>query len=1018
MLHRRRLPCMPVARPLLKLTSMLPRALVFLPAPRRRPAVRAAALSSVLLALAACGPDSPQDPPDAGVQPDAQVPLPPPPPPPPPPLYQTSLAPVYQLTPASELVAFEIHGRALTAGDFQAAGVTVSVEDKLDEIGARVGAERGVAPLELFPDAEQRARAADIPFRGNPSDIALLSTDGTRKAYVPLGGDVMAPGNEVAAIDLVAGTSKRIEVGIRPQQVAVHPESGLVFVCNEYSPYVSIIDSRTDALFQRAGSELQILTVPSCSDLLLVERDPDAGEPDALFLYVANEQRASVLAYSIDILRDIQDNPTDIIVHAPTDAYWGAPLAEITGVGPNPARLSLDESRSRIFVANQRGGEVAIVSVAENRVIARAELGAPSLDVVQVGARLYVPTTTPHRGLLQQGAPVSDAVLAAPIAREGVDGQSREIHPGARFDGTASYDVEDLRSGVFALDVDDLGVESYVTDDNDADAAFTSAQKQLAGALPWSIARNAQGTRIYVPLLGSDMVQELDVTDGAVSLRASGRRFATRELPSAVAVDQAANQLLVTSLGGEVLEIFALDSGVRLSEIDLGYAEPRYPATTIEAGEYLFATARWSNDGRKSCAGCHTQRLSSDGLGFAVGTAAPTVLRRVAPMHDLIATAPYLSNGGAPAGSQAVTAIAAQARTSCELVLHGLVEGPHAAPATRVGDPANFTRDAGDAGCRPDVASLDPATGLPGNFTAGSTFDDIAAIIASQEQTAAAAMTGAVRVQLTRAGLFHDDPAADRQDLERAIGFYLVAELRLPPNALAQQRALGALDVATAQKLQHGEEIFRNVAGCASCHDPDATRHPFTDNRNYGRGADWLQAFVNTYDQDARLLALLPGGLPAPVVRAADVASAGAEPTVFQPVIDAMVPTCFSPALCLRFDDPLAVRGSDPAEEARRLRRLVMLQLAGAGFLAGAVVDQPAVNNPSLRGVWLQRSLLHHGLARSIEEAILPPGHAALRPDQHGRAVDDQGNFDVHGSVRALAADDIEALVLYVQSIE
>jgi DNA-binding beta-propeller fold protein YncE/cytochrome c553 len=1006
----------------------------------------AAALTISLLALAACDPQPPGGPdhgdpvpPDAGpVLPpclqaspaSATAPLLPCLPPPCPPEFQASattplvpclptpsvrvdLTPVYQLTPAPQLPQFEIHGQAMTAADFQAQNVGVSVQEKLDEIGTQIGLEYGVGALELFPDAEQRTRAASIPFRGNPSDVALLTVDGARKAYVPLGGDVMTPGNEVAVVDLASGAVARIRVGIRPQQILAHPESGLVFVCHQYANYISIIDGRSDTLLENAGVPVEIATDFYCADLAIAERNPSFGEDDELYLYVANEYRASVLKYAIDIVRDINDDVANVAVLPPRAEYPRVPELEIVGVGRNPHRLHLDQAKTRLYVANHRGGELAAIDLATNQVLQRVALGAPAIDVIEVGARLLVPTTTPHRGLLLAGAPADSAVLAGPIALTGVDSQSHEVHPGARFDGTASYDVEDLRSGIFELATADLaGAVEYITDDNDADDAFTAEQKQLEGALPWSIARNADGTRVYVPLHGSDLVQELDVIDAAVGLRASGRAFATRELPAAVAVDQAANQLVVASAGGDVLEIFDLASGVRLSEIDLGYAEPRYPATTIEAGEYLFATARWSNDGRKSCAGCHTQELSSDGLGFAVGTAAPTTLRPVKHMHDLIATGPYLWNGGAPGGSLGAMAIAAQTRTNCELVLYGLVEGAHTAPAARAGDAANVTRDVtGDAQCRP-APDLDPATGLPANF------GDIQAVIEAQQQTAAAAMATAVRAQLTSAGLFHGDPALDRQEIERAIGFYTVAELRLPPNTLAQQRKLAILDFDTENKLAQGENLFRNAAGCAACHDPDAPDHPFTDSRVYGRGVDWLGAFVTTYESDPRLLDLLPDGLPAPVLAAAGIQGGTREPAIFQPVLDGLIPACFSAQQCLRLDDPLAVRGSDAAEEARRLRRLIVLFLAGAGFFPGSIVDQPMVNTPSLRGAWQQRSLLHHGLARTIEEAILPPGHAALRSNEHGHAVDAQGNFDVHGSVRDLSAAQIEALGLYVRSIE
>jgi DNA-binding beta-propeller fold protein YncE len=1030
------------------------RLLTFPPAPRRRVraatrAVIVATLASALLALAACDPESPgdpdpEDPVDAGV-PDGYWPPPCflqspdtpsswfscPPIGDPTPYRRFSLKPAYQTTPEAELDQFQIHGRALAASDFQTATVETSVEEKLDQLDLQLSEERGVASVDILPDgpgAEQRTRAAGIPFRGNPTDVALLTVDGKRKAYVPLGGDPMTPGNQVAIVNLDSGEVTHVPVGVHPQQVYAHAPSGLVFVCNQYSSYVSIIDSRTDALVQDGGIPVEVAARGFCNDLVVVQRDPVSGHPDEVSLYLASEYRSSVLQYDLDIVRNASNEIETVDVLWPTGDDTALPVLEFSGLGASPSRLYADENQTRLYVASHRGGELAVIDLVGESV-ERVSLGAPAIDVVHVDGRLFVPTTTPHRGLLKEGAPTAGDVQAAPIVVTGVDGQPSEIHPGARFDGTASYDVEDLRSGIFQLSVDlggpggpGIGAEIlYVTDDNDADDAFSAEQKQLAGALPWSIARNAGGSRVYVPLLGTDLVQELDVTGdspaGAPALRASGRTFVTRELPSAVAVDDAANQLVVASFGGDVLEVFDLASGDIVSEIDLGYASPRYPATVIEAGEYLFATAKWSNDGRKSCAGCHSQGLSSDGLGFAIGTAAPTTLRQVRPMHNLFATGPYLWSGGAPGGNLGAMAFAAQVRTNCEITLYGMVEGPHADPAQRAGDPSNFTASAvGDARCRPDTGSIDPDTGLPGNL-AGGTFSDIQAEIQAQEQLAAQAMTEAVRVQLTSAGIVQDGSPLLRQDLERALGFYLVSELSLPANPLAQQLELELLDSYTRDRIEKGGEVF-NQAGCASCHDPAAQGHPFTDNRNAGRGSDWARDFVTAYATDAAFLEILPGGIPAPLAVAADVPFLLTEPTAFQPVLDGLVPACFSAALCLRLDDPLAVRGSDAAEEARRLRRLATFYLAGPGFLPGAVVGQPMVNTPSLRGLWRQRSFLHHGLARSIPEAIMPPGHPALRVGETGHAASVDGTFDVHGSTSELTSDELDAVWLYLLTIE
>jgi hypothetical protein len=165
------------------------------------------------------------------------------PPPLPPEYRRTSMAPLYQLTPQSELGRFDIFGVRMAAADFQVPFTIISVEQKLSELEAQIGFERGGGPVDLFIDEENRTRASSIPFRGNPSDVKLMELDGVPKAFVPLGGGISDPGNEVAIVDLDNGNIQRVRVGIHPQRVFAHQASGLVFVCNQYSNYVSIINA-------------------------------------------------------------------------------------------------------------------------------------------------------------------------------------------------------------------------------------------------------------------------------------------------------------------------------------------------------------------------------------------------------------------------------------------------------------------------------------------------------------------------------------------------------------------------------------------------------------------------------------------------------------------------------------------------------------------------------------------------------------------------------------------------------
>jgi DNA-binding beta-propeller fold protein YncE len=959
---------------------------------------------AVLLTLPACvgkvgsfggGDDDPNDP-------GTPDPPPPDPPLPTPSIYvRGSLTPLFELTPRVEYGRLEHNGINLADSDFSAgANVLTSAAQKLDEIGAQIAAERSQPlPVALIRNQEDRQRAQQIPFRGNPSDAKIVRVGGRTKLYVPLGGDISTPGNEVAVVDLDAGLAiTRIKVGVRPQRLAVHP-SGLVFVCNQYSNYISIIDPRTDQLLRDADGPVEIATEYYCSDLAFVPRSRVAPDEDVQDLYVANPWRASVLRYGLQVDRDaLADRPVGVRVIEPqAPSPVNQPAAEITGAGSNPFRLALSEDQRNLYVANNRGGELARISIQDGLVAARIALNAPAIDVVNIGDSVLVPTTMPDRGLLAADeAEVSPQVSASPAIVTGLDQQPHEAHPGALFDGTKSYNFEDIRNGLFEIDFQlQPGVRpTYFTDDISAEPNFVAAQKVLAGAVPQSIARTVAGDRIFVAFGGSDLVQELRMQGGNFEVTDNGGGvFRTAERPFAIAVNEVDNQLVVASWGGEVIETFDLTTRQRLRTIDLGYAQPSYPATNIERGEYLFYNADWSNNGRKSCAGCHVDELLADGIGFANGATAPTAYHQVRPNYNLMTTDSYFWNGAFANGSYASLATAAQTRTNCELVLFGFIEGPASNPNTRVGDPANRVTDGRDDECRPQSAG-------PGRLP--SNFDAALQIVAAQKVVAN-------QVILAETGLQRDDVA-------RLVDFYSVAELRLPPNPLKYLADNQQLGTEVQAQLEQGKQLFTE-AGCANCHDPGNLRAPFTDGLEHGSGADWRELFVNTYLTDARLEPF--GGVPENMLLGMSASVADKEVNIHLDPIDYFVPFCFDGESCLSFEDPLVVRGNN-ALETERLELLARVNFADPdrGFVPGNVRGRPAVNTPSLRGLWWENNYLRHGHARTIGEAVLAPGHQALRPGERGFAVDAFGSFDVHGETSTLTAAQIDALVLYVSSIE
>ena len=890
---------------------------------------------------------------------------------------EASLPPLFDLPSSADQSRFEVAGESLSSADFTSDAAGVTIEQKLAQLEQRLTLENARGPVRLI-EPQDNELAAGMPFRGHPSDVDLLALDGERFAFVPLGGSVGVPGDEVAAVELSSGTVSLIQVGVRPLRAAAHP-AGLVFVCNQDSNYISIIDAWSLQELQVVEVPVRLPTEFSCSDVLLAPIVAGDELGDVVDLFVANQRLATVERHRVTILRSGETGlPADVIYN---DAPPG-PAQVITGVGRYPQRLRLTRDRGSVLVSSGRTGDLARFNL-PGGTPDLIEVGGPALDAIELADSVLVATTTRDRGLLSRDEDAPAAVQADPILVEGLDGEPSEAHPGAQLDGTHAYGFEDVRNGLLQLD-QDLGTEVlYYTDDVSRETSFSPEQKVLAGALPVAIESDGGGGRVFVALSGSAAVQEMAVGEGGRLEAIEGGDFATGSRPFALAVDEDAGELLVASWGGEVLEVFDLETRALIDAIELDYANPEYPATTLEAGEELFYSADWSNNGRKACASCHVDELSTDGLGFSIGTTAPTALHQIRPLANLLYTDGYAWNGLTRGSGLGALELRAQIRTNCELIAFGLAEGPGSDPGTRIGDPANYS-GGNAAACRPDP--VDPATGLPSNF------DEIAAEIVNQ--------------QVAVASIIEDVTGRPLEDVRRAITWYLASQLRLPANPVAFQAEGGDLSSDEAERLVIGGQVFQK-AGCATCHDPSASAG-FTDLAEHGPGAGWIDELLERYIDDGRFDVFRLGP---------DSSIEGPDQVVHQS-IDQLIPFCFDEESCLVIADP--IQAADEAEEDKRLaliRRFSLPELE-EGFLPGNVVGRVLVNTPSLRGVWSNPALLHNAAARSIREAILPPGHPALRDGERGLAVATDESIDVHGTTSTLSVDEVDVLVDYVESIE
>lgn len=115
----------------------------------------------------------------------------------------------------------------------------------------------------------------------------------------------------------------------------------------------------------------------------------------------------------------------------------------------------------------------------------------------------------------------------------------------------------------------------------------------------------------------------------------------------------------------------------------------------------------------------------------------------------------------------------------------------------------------------------------------------------------------------------------------------------------------------------------------------------------------------------------------------------------------------------LRFPALITPTANDEGEEADAVT---------AGFLQtfpDAEQDAAGVRFgvPQLRGIWDRAARFYHdGRARSLREALAPPGHPALLPGETGHN-ETHGMPDTHGATSQLSAEDLADLVAFLETL-
>ncbi|HEX3130540.1 MAG TPA: YncE family protein [Thermoanaerobaculia bacterium] len=458
------------------------------------------------------------------------------------------------------------------------------------------------------------------PFRSWPNALAL-TPDG-RKLYVTLPGREGYPDWRLAVVDTArrdvlawidlrpAGQS----AGTRPVGLAVSPANPYLVVLNQYGNFASVIDTATD----RVIGEFE--TGFYAEDLVF--------NADGTRLYLTDRFKDQVRAFRVDpgpFFTQIAEIPTGT-----TDLDRS-----------NPRDLAISADGSTLYVANTLGHTLAVIDIAAdaNRLVTNLPVGGLATDVKIAGRWGIV---SGHE---------TNTVLNQPETGHGLPKKVNGV--AVRNDGSPLGYTPVMTDATKATTFDDIGTElnvfevatnrfvyRYVDFERDRSMLVTAGQivdlgdhnagqKIIRGSGAEQIF--VRGDLLFVSQMHSDKIEVFRIqqnpADPSKILAYVGTEYTGGITPQGIAVSADGRTVYVANMQTEDISFLSVDATGRLTRqgyLAVGVTGRTPDPTTGGNGQNLFATAeeqglRWlfstaySDDGQKSCGHCHWQSRHDGG---------------------------------------------------------------------------------------------------------------------------------------------------------------------------------------------------------------------------------------------------------------------------------------------------------------------------------------------------------------------------------------------------------------------
>ncbi len=612
------------------------------------------------------------------------------------------------------------------------------------------------------------------------------------------------------------------------------------------------------------------------------------------------------------------------------------------------------------------------VAVSDTRV-AVANLTGLTVDIYDRQARAHLASLdlgAPPNGLAFAGDWLVVATLSASrhnLPHEGADSDG-DGEPG---DGTPNVNFQDLQSEIAVIDARDGTLAHRYTSDTmccrdyrdvhpDDTALYGDELPSrdtwiVGGALPEQVL--VDGQTVWVGYSASNQLQafEIDPSTGALS---PGAVSETGHGPHGLALTEHGDVLVVERLA-ETLARFRL--GTLVDRFAVGDTrDGPFPSTDAEIGE-LFnqVTAPFTVDGDQACVMCHREGGNiNKAVGMPLARHAGVNARMVAAYRGAYDTRPWFFEGAMDETNfrPVINEFARAENFCCE----DYTLFPSGAPADCATNPPDACFSEPNAGSVDGFQPSRDTTFLSSRPTAFVTRDafflDAASRLVGRDTTFGDAVYAEDPLTLERQPL-----SLGFEGITRALGAFLLRRPQLPPNPNDPDTTL----------VRRGEALFSSPAvGCAACHPAPAF------------------AVSTLYN---------PSGLPMVM------------PPVVSPFRDPG-----GTNLDLLSDGFIA---TFPTAEQDTCEEICGADVCDENPFACDDLMDVRMNPPQLRGAWDRAPrMLHDGRAQGLREVLCTPGHPALRDGERGFNEHD-GIPDSHGATSHLPADDIEALIAYIESL-